>query len=100
MSSFLRFIAMSYYFEGDFPNAVEAAKRAVAFQPDNPMQYRWLAASLGQVGRLQEAREALRRAVELSPDTFDIYVRSRPPRFRPQDHELMLEGLRKAGWQG
>ena len=100
MSSFLRFIAMSYYYEGDFANAVEAAKRAVAFQPDNPMQYRWLAASLGQVGRPEEAREALRTAIDLSPGTFDIYVRNRPPWFRPQDHELMLDGLRKAGWDG
>jgi tetratricopeptide (TPR) repeat protein len=100
MSSFLRFIAMSYYYEGDFANAAEAAKRAVAFQPDNPMQYRWLAASLGQVGRPEEAREALRTAIDLSPDTFDIYVRNRPPWFRPQDHELMLNGLRKAGWDG
>ena len=41
-----------------------------------------------------------RRAIELSPDTFDIYVRNRPPWFRPQDHELMLDRLRKAGWQG
>jgi adenylate cyclase len=99
-AGFLRLVAQSYYFERNFESAVEAAKRAVAFQPDNPMPYRWLAASLGQVGRLPEAREALRRAVELSPDTFDIYVRNRPPWFRPQDHELMLEGLLKAGWQG
>jgi adenylate cyclase len=100
MSTFLLFITISYYFEGDFGNAVEAAKRAVAFQPDNPMQYRWLAASLGQIGQVEEAREALRRAVELSPGTFDIYARNRPPWLRPQDHRLMLEGLRKAGWQG
>jgi adenylate cyclase len=99
MSTFLRFIAMSYYFGGDFANAVEAAKRAVAFQPDNPMQYRWLAASLGQLGRTEEARNALRRAIDLSPDTFDVYVRKRPPWFRPEDHALMLDGLRKAGWE-
>jgi TolB-like protein/DNA-binding response OmpR family regulator len=100
MAQFLRFFTMSYYFEGDFANAVEAAKRAVAFQPDNPMQYRWLAASLGQVGRLEEAREALRKAIYPSPGTFDVYVKNRPPWFRPQDHELMLDGLRKAGWEG
>jgi TolB-like protein/DNA-binding response OmpR family regulator len=99
MSTFLRFIAMSYYYGGDFPNALEAAWRAVAFQPDNPMQYRWLAASLGQLGRTEEARNALRRAIDLSPETFDVYVRKRPPWFRSEDHELMLDGLRKAGWK-
>jgi adenylate cyclase len=100
MSTFLRFFAMSYYFERDFVNAVEAAKRAVAFEPDNPMPYRWLAASLGQVGRPEEAQEALKAAISLSPETFAVYVRDRPPWFRRQDHELMLDGLRKAGWTG
>jgi Flp pilus assembly protein TadD len=99
MPGFLRLLAMSYYLEGDFPRAADAAKRAVAFQPDNPMQYTWLAASLGQLGRIEEARDALRKAMG-SPDTFDIYVRERPPWFRPEDHVLMLDGLRNAGWQG
>jgi hypothetical protein len=30
---------------------------------------------------------------------FDMYVRARPPWFRPEDHAHMLEGLRKAGWR-
>ena len=99
-SMFLRFVAMSYYYERDFIRAVEAAKRAAALQPDNPMQYRWLAASLGQLGRTEEACVALRKAVGLSPETFGIYVKKRPPWFRPEDHELMLDGLCKAGWNG
>jgi adenylate cyclase len=96
---FLRLISMSYYFEGDFLKAAEAAKRAVAFQPDNPMGYKWLATSLGQLGRADEAREALYKAMG-APDTFDLYVRERPPWFRVEDYELMLDGLRKAGWAG
>ncbi|HEY2108221.1 MAG TPA: adenylate/guanylate cyclase domain-containing protein, partial [Candidatus Binataceae bacterium] len=98
-SNFLRWVAMSYYFERDYTRAAEAAKRATALYPDNPMSYRWLAASLGQLGQTDEAREALRRAVDGSPRAFDVYVRNRPPWFRPEDHELMLDGLRKAGWE-
>jgi adenylate cyclase len=99
MPGFLRLLSMSYYLEGDFPRAADSAKRAVAFQPDNPMQYMFRAASLGQLGRIEEARDALRKAMD-SGGTFDIYVRERPPWFRPEDHELILDGLRKAGWQG
>jgi adenylate cyclase len=96
----LRQITMSYYFERDYTGAAEAAKRALALDPDNPMPYRWLAASLGQLGQTDEAREALQKAIEVSPRTFDVYVRDRPLWFRPVDHGLMLDGLRKAGWQG
>jgi adenylate cyclase len=35
----------------------------------------------------------------MAPGNFDLYVRARAPWFRPEDHDHMLEGLRKAGWQ-
>jgi adenylate cyclase len=31
---------------------------------------------------------------------FDVYVRQCVPPFRPEDYAHMLEGMRKAGWQG
>jgi adenylate cyclase len=31
---------------------------------------------------------------------FDMYVHTRPPWFRPEDYAHMLDGLRKAGWDG
>ena len=34
------------------------------------------------------------------PKSFDMYVRQRAPWFRPEDYNHMLEGLRKAGWEG
>lgn len=98
--TFMRHVAMSYYFEHDFARAATTAKSAAALQPGNSMHYRWLAASLGQLGQIQEAREALQQAISLSPGNFDTYVRKRPAWFRPEDHELMLDGLRKAGWNG
>jgi hypothetical protein len=36
----------------------------------------------------------------ISQASFDFFVRQRPPWFRPEDHDHMLDGLRKAGWQG
>jgi adenylate cyclase len=72
----------------------------VADRPDHPWPYRWLAAALGQLGRTTEAREVLDRAIAVAPDAFNLYVRQRVPRMRQVDYDHMLEGLRKAGWQG
>ena len=96
----MRVFAMSYYFERDYLKSVEAARRRLARHPDVSSTYRWLAAALGQLDRTEEARAALHKAVELSPRAFELYTRRRPPWHRPEDHEHMLDGLRKAGWQG
>jgi adenylate cyclase len=59
-----------------------------------------LAASLGQLGLTEAATDALQTALSLSSRTFELQVGSRPPWIRPEDHEHLLDGLRKAGWQG
>jgi adenylate cyclase len=92
--------AISYYFERDYGKSVEAARRGLARHPDSFVTYRWLAAALGQLGRREEARAALRKAVELSPRSFEFYTHRRPPWHRPEDYAHMLDGLRKAGWDG
>jgi adenylate cyclase len=96
----LRDVAMGLYFCGEYQAAVDAAKRAIRSYPDYPMLYRWLAAALGQTDNASEAKEALEKAISFAPAAFDMYVRGRPPWFRPEDHAHMLEGLRKAGWEG
>jgi adenylate cyclase len=92
-------IAGSYYFERDYPEAVVAARRAVTRSPLLPLAYRYLAASLGQLGRVDEAHDVLEKAILLSPRYFDLYVRSCPPWIRPEHYEHVLEGLQKAGLQ-
>ena len=79
---------------------IDAAKRVIHSYPDHPLVYRWLAAALGQAGRVAEAKEALAKALAIAPASFDLYVRHRVPWHRPEDHAHMLEGLRKAGWKG
>jgi adenylate cyclase len=92
-------IAIAHYFLREYDAAVVAAEQAILFFPDHPWSYRWLAAALGQAGRSQEAAQALQRAVAVAPKSFDMSVRQRPPSWRPEDYEHMLEGLRKAGWE-
>jgi hypothetical protein len=93
-------IAISYYLSCEYDAAVEAAKRGIRTYPDYSNMYRWLAAALGQAGRIEEAKEALANAIAMAPAAFDMFVRRRVPWHRPEDHAHMLEGLRKAGWDG
>jgi adenylate cyclase len=93
-------ITIGYYLSREYGAAVEAAKRGIRTYPDHSNQYRWLAAALGQAGRIDEAKEVLAKAIAIAPAAFDMFVRRRVPWHRPEDHAHMLEGLRKAGWEG
>jgi adenylate cyclase len=92
--------AISYYYEREYALAAAAANSVVERYPNDPRAYRWLAAALGQLGRVDEARDALHQAMQVSPGSFAAYVRSRPAFFLPENYDHMLEGLRKAGWEG
>ena len=92
-------IVVSYYFERAYTKAAETARRAIALHHGYPQPHRWLAAALGQLGESTEAREALDRAKRASHAGFELYVVERPAWFRPEQHEHLLDGLRKAGWR-
>jgi len=93
-------LALAHYFCGDYAACVAAADRAISAFPDFPSPYRWRAAALGQLGRTEDARHALARAIAVSPSAFAFQVQDRPPWFRPDDHAHMIAGLRQAGWDG
>ena len=96
----LNWMAVGHYFCRDYGAAIETATRAIRSYPELPMPYRWLAAALGQTGRSEEARKALKQAVAIGPASFEMFVHRRVPWHRAEDHAHMLEGLRNAGWQG
>jgi adenylate cyclase len=100
MSVRLLHIACGLYFARDYEGVIEAAKRLIRSYPDFPMIYRWPAAALGQLARNAEAKEWLEKAISQAPAAFNMYVHNRVPWFRPEDHAHLLEGLRKAGWEG
>jgi adenylate cyclase len=100
MSTRLNHLALGLYFSGEYLAAAESARQAVRSDPDFPLPYRWLAAALGQIGLTKDANEALQKAIAIAPASFDMYVRRRVPWMRPEDHAHMLEGLRRAGWNG
>jgi adenylate cyclase len=93
-------MAVAQYFLHEYETVIETAERAIRSYPTFPPLYRWLAAALGQLGRTEEAKEALAKHMVLAPGSLDSYIRQRVPWMRQEDHAHMLEGLRKAGWVG
>jgi len=93
-------IACGLYFCGEYEASIEASKRLTRSYPDFPMVHRWSAAALGQLGRTTEAGEELEKAISRAPGAFNMYVRNRAPWFRLEDHAHLVDGLRKAGWNG
>ena len=92
--------AVGFYSSRAYEDAVRAVKDAIRLFPEYPLAYRWLAAALGQIGQIDEAREALQKAIVIAPASFDMYVRQRVPWMHAKDHAHMLEGLRKSGVEG
>lgn len=92
--------AIAQYFAREYEATVDTARRVIRLHPNFPLIYRWLAAALGELGRAEEARDALDKARVGGGASFDMYVRERVPWHRVEDYEHMVDGLRKAGWQG
>jgi Flp pilus assembly protein TadD len=85
------------FYSGDDEAAVRSAERMIRFRPDKPFPYRFRAAALGHLGRIDDAKVALQEAMAFSKD-FQVYVRTRPAWQRREDHARFVEGLRKAGF--
>jgi len=79
-------ITISFYLPGEYDAAIAAARRAIRAYPEFSNTYRWLAAALGQTGRVEEAKEALQKAIAMAPASFDLFVRQRVPWHRPEDY--------------
>ncbi len=93
-------ITRSFYFERNYAASIVAARRCLDTYPAYVAPRRWLVAALGQLGRREEAETALRDWMATTPGEFDVVACNRLPYMPSADHEHMLDGLRKAGWQG
>ena len=87
---------------GSYEQAVAWCRRAIEANRNYPQAYFWLAAALAQLGRLDEARSAVKAGLALNP-TFAISrvlaartARSNDPTYLAQ-LEPIFEGMRKAG---
>jgi adenylate cyclase len=86
LGSILNQVAGGLYRCREYQAAIDAAKEAIRLYPDFPTPYRILATALGQLGRTEEAKEALEKAIAIAPAAFDMYVRNRVPWMQPEHH--------------
>ena len=72
-------------------------KRRIVRNPETDASRVLLAACYGQMGMLEEAREAWREALSVNPAYSLEHRRKVLPYKNPADFERIVEGLRKAG---
>lgn len=91
--------ALANYLMGNYADALEIARRALALRPDFWCGQHVLAAALGRMGRAGEAADVLqamrRQAFESNPAAFAARV---PYTDAKWTHEVS-EGLAQAGWR-
>jgi TolB-like protein/class 3 adenylate cyclase len=85
-------IGMAYFFKRQFDEAAEKLLLAIQDHPGFPAQYRSLAACYALMGRLDEAREIVKRLRTVTP----VVVPNVTPYRNPEHRELFLSGLRLA----
>ena len=79
-----------------FEELIQAGRRALAFTPTSNTARKYVAASLGHLGRFGEAQVEIAELVRHQPEASLALFRQHSFRHKWM-HELHLEGLRKAG---
>jgi len=97
MHEFLFGIGAAHFVAGRYEQAARFARESLQARPKQAGAYRLLAASLGYLGRAEEACEAVQNMVQLVPGMSEAHLKS----FLPADvAERYAAGLHKAGWDG
>ena len=104
-ANFFRFIAMAraYFCLGEYPVAIEWAKKTLQRRPKFHEGHILLIASLSAQGDIDHASNALARYLELFPETTVASLDklgTTAIQLQMQDRERMFELLRKAGMPG
>jgi tetratricopeptide (TPR) repeat protein len=89
-------LAISHLNLGHYTEAIEAAQRAIQSNPGFIHAYAVLASACQCVGRWEDAKEAVRRALALEPKFRASAYKSAP--IGPADRmEALMKDLREAG---
>ena len=97
---YFSFMARARYAMHNFEEAVEWARKSIHLKSDAPEPYLVLVASLGQLGQHDEGHEALIACDNLKPGITNQAPNIPPELASASDNEHLLDGLRKAGWEG
>jgi adenylate cyclase len=97
LSTFYGGIAMAHFEAKRYASAVEWADKAVRIGPKFLPAYRWLAAGLARLDRLEEARAVARRVMAFDPSGTLAKLRRSRSSFNTGLLDDYLDGLSKAG---
>jgi TolB-like protein len=90
---------MAFFALGRYEETVAVCRQTAALHPHHVGAWRLMTVSLGLLGRIDEAREALAHTLTLQPDLSSAHVTKDTVFADPADRARFLEGLRKAGLQ-
>ena len=84
-------VALSHLVSGEYEESLDWALRSLAANPDWLAAYWMLAAAYGHLNRLEEAHDTIARLLAKAPALRLNHIRD------GYEHDVVLEGLRKAG---
>jgi adenylate cyclase len=88
----LHAMGVAYFFKREFGQAAAKLVLSIQDHPGFSHSYRFLAAGYGHMGRLDEAREIVKRLREITPFVVPNVI----PYRNPEHREIFLSGLRLA----
>ena len=94
---FLFAIASSHFIAGRYEEAIAFAHKSLDLRPGQPGCHRLITASLGYLGRLDEAAVSVSRLKSIKPDLSEEQLQSFLPKAIAARY---MEGMRLAGWDG
>ena len=94
---YLHYLATAHLAAGKYEAAVALFRERIRLVPGTDVSRAFLAAALGHLGRVDEAREVWRELMEINPNySFDAHV-GRLPFRNPADVDRIRQGLTAAG---
>ena len=80
-----------------YEETIAVCRATTASHPNHAGAWRLMTVSLGLLGRVDEAKDALAHTLTLQPDLSSAHVEINTVYANPEDRSRFLEGLRKAG---
>ena len=100
MSLWVWALGIGSFVDGQYAQAKQHAKTAIALRRDWFFNHLLLAVCSVQLGDEQAARDALAEGLRLLPTLTEHALRFGHPFGRAADHARYVQALRQAGWTG
>jgi adenylate cyclase len=93
---FLHFLGIAYLLAGKYETAAAMLRQRILVVPNTDFSRAVLAATLGHLGEIEEARRVWAELMKINPKfSFSAYIGRQP--MRPDDAERVVAGLAKTG---